>query len=106
MDDNENFFGSCINLLALQNHILECIMRAIKKARQFIVANPKHPTAEALTQLILSLETESGFPLHRLYQLDLKDFDLAIEVLQEWRLDRYYEGKTKLIDVALQARDL
>ena len=35
--------------------------------------------------------------MHRLYQLDLKDFDLAIEVLQEWRLDRYYEGKTKLI---------
>jgi len=81
-------------------------MRAVKKARRFILANPEHATSEVLTQLILSLETESDFPLHRLYQLSLADFGLAIEVLEEWRLDRYYEGKSKLIDVAMQAREM
>jgi hypothetical protein len=27
-----------------------------------------------------------------------------MEVMHDWRLDRYYEGKTKAIDVALQAK--
>jgi hypothetical protein len=81
-------------------------MRAVKKARKFILAHPEHPTSDVLTQLILSLETESDFPLQKLYQLSLNDFELAIEVLQEWRLDRYYEGKSKLIDAALQVREL
>lgn len=81
-------------------------MRAVKKARKFILAHPEHPTSEVLTQLILSLETESEFKLQKIYQLNLSDFDLAIEILQEWRLDRYYEGKSKLIDAALQVMEL
>jgi hypothetical protein len=81
-------------------------MRAVKKARRFILAHPEHPTSEVLTLLILSLETESEFALQKLYQLSLSDFDLAIEILKEWRLDRYYEGKSKLIDAALQVMEL
>lgn len=81
-------------------------MRAVKKARRFILAHPDHPTSEVLTQLIVSLESESAFALQKLYQLSLSDFDLAIEILKEWRLDRYYEGKSKLIDAALQVMEL
>lgn len=81
-------------------------MRAVKKARRFILAHPDHPTSEVLTQLILSLESESAFMLQKLYQLNLSDFDLAIEILREWRLDRYYEGKSKLLDVAFQVMEL
>jgi len=36
----------------------------------------------------------------------LKSFDLAISVLREWRLDRYYMGKAKLFDVSWHAREL
>ena len=81
-------------------------MRAVKKARKFIMSHPQHDTSNVLSQLIVSLETETEFSLHKLYQLPLDDFELAIEVLQEWRLDRYYEGKSKLLDVALQVREM
>ena len=30
----------------------------------------------------------------------------AIEILKEWRLDRYYEGKAKLLDAAFQLKEL
>ncbi|WP_293750701.1 hypothetical protein [Limnohabitans sp. Rim8] len=43
------------------------------------------------------------FPLHELYKLNASDFQLAMEILQEWRLDRYYLGKSKTFDVTLQA---
>lgn len=78
-------------------------MRAIKKARKAIELDPTSVTASTFAKLILSLENESDFSLKSLYQLNLDDFNLAIEVMRDWRLDRYYAGKTKAIDVALQA---
>jgi hypothetical protein len=36
-----------------------------------------------------------------LYELDQHAFDLAIELLRDWRLDRYYAARIKLFDVAL-----
>ena len=41
-----------------------------------------------------------------MYKLDTQSFDLAISVLREWRLDRYYMGKAKLFDVSWHAREL
>lgn len=78
-------------------------MRAIKKARKAIELDPTSVTASTFAKLILSLENESDFSLKSLYQLNLDDFNLAMEVMRDWRLDRYYEGKTKALDSALQA---
>jgi hypothetical protein len=36
----------------------------------------------------------------------MDDFDLMIELMRDWRLDRYYEGKAKAISTALQASDI
>jgi hypothetical protein len=41
--------------------------------------------------------------LKDLYELSSSDFELAMDILQEWRLDRYYMGKAKTFDVAMQA---
>jgi len=41
-----------------------------------------------------------------LYLLDSPDFQLAMDILQEWRLDRYYMGKAKTFDMAQQALSL
>jgi hypothetical protein len=41
-----------------------------------------------------------------MYQLSPDDFDLAIQLLKDWRLDRFYEGKAKAFDLAYQAHDL
>ena len=78
-------------------------MNAIKRARRYIEQNPTEPSAQVLSRLVLALEeSEHSFELHELYELELTQFDLAIDILKEWRLDRYYAGKAKLFDISLQ----
>jgi hypothetical protein len=38
--------------------------------------------------------------------LDTAEFDLAIEVLKDWRIDRFYIGKAKAFDMATHAHIL
>jgi hypothetical protein len=78
-------------------------MRVIQKIRQLIAQEPQHPTAQIFARLISGLVDELDFPLTELYKLDPSDFQLAMEILQDWRLDRYYMGKSKTFDVTLQA---
>lgn len=79
-------------------------MLAIKKARKLIESKPTDEASVTLADLVLALETEQSYPLHRLYDLDYKRFELAMEILAEWRLDRYYASKLKLIDASNQIR--
>lgn len=81
-------------------------MNAIKQARRFIEKNPDDAGAAVLARLVLALEAERSFELSALYQLDLKTFDLAMEILKEWRLDRYYAGKGKLLDLSMRVHEL
>lgn len=81
-------------------------MRAIKKARRIIETDPSSDAAKALSSLILALETDGHFSFKQLYELQMKDFELMIEVMNDWRLDRYYEGKAKAISTALQAKSI
>lgn len=77
-------------------------MRAVKKARKLIEANPTHGTAETLSRLVLALESRTPFQLDELYKLSYPDFELALAVIAEWRLDRYYTSKAMLLDLSLQ----
>lgn len=81
-------------------------MIAIKAARKFIEGNPHHADARVLADLVLALECESSFRLADLYQLETDQFALAIEILNDWRLDRYYLGKARLFDISWQHREL
>jgi len=81
-------------------------MIAIKAARKFIEANPDDEGAKVLADLVLALAGETPFNLEALYSLGSKHFELAIEILSEWRLDRYYMGKAKLFDISLQLKQL
>ncbi|MDP3618171.1 MAG: hypothetical protein Q8R63_00120 [Ramlibacter sp.] len=81
-------------------------MRTIKSARRLIENNPDEPAARILAKLVLSLETEGTFKLNDLYALSPEHFDLAIDVLRDWRLDRYYMSKAKLFDVSWQLQEL
>ena len=81
-------------------------MNAIKVARRFIESNPNDESAKILAQLVLALETEHSFELVRLYELNYQSFQLAIDILKEWRLDRYYASKSKLFDISLQLSEL
>ena len=81
-------------------------MRAIKKIKRIIEKNPQDKESQIFSKLVASLAEEVDFSIKDLYELDKHNFHLAIEVLQEWRLDRFYMGKAKVFDVAQQALDL
>lgn len=81
-------------------------MNAIKTARKLIAADPTTDTARTLSQLVLALESEATFDLAQIYELDLPAFELAIRVLSEWRLARYYVGKAKLFDLSYQVNEM
>jgi hypothetical protein len=78
-------------------------MRAIKEARHFIEKSPNDESAKTLARLVLALEAEASFAITEIYKLDMDQFQLALKILQEWRLDRYYAGKARLFDTALHA---
>jgi hypothetical protein len=81
-------------------------VNAIKKARKLIAKDPQTAEATALARLVRALESDEKFELNELYKLDYDTFDLAIDILKEWRLDRYYMGKAKLHDLAVQVNEL
>ncbi len=81
-------------------------MLAIKKARKLIEANPTDAASKTLAELVLALATETPFNLAEIYKLDYKRFEIALEILAEWRLDRYYAKKLRLVDVSNLAKGL
>lgn len=81
-------------------------MRAIKKARRLIETQPEAAASIVLSRLVVALESETSFDLASLYQIDYKSFELALEVLAEWRLDRYYSGKARLLGVSIQVTSM
>jgi len=52
--------------------------------------------AQVFSALTLALESESEFVLGHLYTLGYEEFHLAVSVIKEWQLDRYYLGKASL----------
>jgi hypothetical protein len=45
-----------------------------------------------MATLIHALRNEGPFDLGALYRLTLDEFELALQVLEDWRLQRYYRG--------------
>jgi hypothetical protein len=76
-------------------------MNAIKKVRRYMQAHPKDDASRVLAHLAACLADERAFPLSELYGLDMEAFDLAIELMRDWRLDRYYAARLKLLDTIL-----
>ena len=77
-------------------------MHAIKVARKLIQQHPDSDSAKTLSRLVLALESEADFPISDIYKLEFENFELAIKILNEWRLDRYASGKVRLFDLSLQ----
>jgi hypothetical protein len=62
---------------------------AVKTIAKFIRKNPEDEATPILKELCDALENSSTFDLGHLYQLDKKTFDMALELLEEWRFDRH-----------------
>ena len=65
---------------------------AIEVAEQFIQAHPLSPDAAVLARFLHALRTGDCCDVQDLYELNLNAFDLAMDVLSAWRLQRYYRG--------------
>jgi len=81
-------------------------MLAIKKARKLIENNPNDAAAKIIAALVLALESETTISVEQLYSLDDKRFDLALEILNGWRLDRHYASKLRLLDSSAMAQGM
>ena len=71
-------------------------MLSLHKAKLLIQQDPSSQTAQVFSALTLALESESEFMLGHLYSLGYEEFHLAVSVIKEWHLDRYYLGKASL----------
>ena len=76
-------------------------MNAIKEIRKYLEKHPESEASRTLARLAASLAEEGLFDLGELYELDHQSFTLAIELLRDWRLDRYYAARIRLFDVVL-----
>ena len=62
---------------------------AVKNIAKFIRNNPEDKAATTLRDLCLALEASATFDLGCLYDMGKKPFELAIQLLEEWRFDRH-----------------
>lgn len=73
-------------------------MFAIQKLEEYLRTSATPLAARELTRLIEALKSEKEFPLASLYQIDFQAFELAVEVLRDWRIDRYYAAESPILD--------
>jgi hypothetical protein len=62
---------------------------AVKTIAKFIRNNPDSGAGEILRDLCAALESRQSFEIHRIYDLDKKPFEMALDLLEEWRFDRH-----------------
>jgi len=74
-------------------------MLAIQKIETFVESSPESVDAQALVRLILSLQAEAELSSSDLYKLNTEHFDLAMELLRDWRIDRFYRGRAKAFNL-------
>jgi hypothetical protein len=74
-------------------------VKAIHDIRRYLNDHSDSPSAEVLSRLPATLSREESLVLSDLYALDWESFELAIDLLRDWRIDRYYADRTDLFTV-------
>jgi hypothetical protein len=75
-------------------------MNNIKKAAKYVSENADSSEAQSLIELAIALETGDQYALTKLYELNHAEFKLAMGMIDDWRLDRHYLSKLRLLDHA------
>jgi hypothetical protein len=68
-------------------------MFAINKLEDYLQTRASPAAARELKRLVEALRQEAEYPLARLYEIDFEAFELALELLHDWRIDRYYADR-------------
>jgi len=75
-------------------------MNNIKKVAKYVAAKPNSKESKTLLELAIALETSAPYALDSLYEVDQEAFKLALGMIEDWRLDRHYLSKLRLLDHA------
>lgn len=75
-------------------------MNRIKKAARYIYKNPVTPGAKALSALAVAIENSAPYSLGELNELNHEEFELAIGMIKDWRVDRHYLSKLRMLEIA------
>ena len=62
---------------------------AVKTIAKYMRNNPGSDEGNILRDLCVALESREAFEICRIYELDKKAFELAMNLLEEWRFDRH-----------------
>ncbi len=65
-------------------------MRTIERARWLLSRDPHGPSVRVLQKLLHALETGGDFNIAELAILPHDRYQLAVDVLRDWRKDRYH----------------
>lgn len=71
-------------------------MNTLKIIEKRIAKQPDSPETIIFMSLIDALGNEKPFALSELYLLNYDDFELALDILKNWRLDRYTKTKERI----------
>jgi hypothetical protein len=75
-------------------------MNALKRLERRLGKAPGQRASVVFASLISSLYVKDDFRLAELYDLDYEDFELALSLLKDWRLDRFTKTGERLRRVA------
>lgn len=81
--------GHCIGSHEVTETRKRTMANAVKTIAKYIRNNPGSSGEEILRGLCAALESQEAFEIHRIYELDKKAFELALDLLEEWRFDRH-----------------
>ena len=76
-------------------------MNAAKKIRRFIEENQDPEQVQVLKDLAAALEMGRAFELGTLYQIDMRYFEVALDLLKDWRFDHHIAARSKLLEQLL-----
>lgn len=81
-------------------------MNPIESVLHKIQREPDLPSSKVLRDLLMYLDSEVPFDFKRLYSaLDYKEFCLALETMQAWRLEERRVTKGRLSTLVEQPKD-
>lgn len=64
-------------------------MKSLSSMRRLINENPSSSHSQFFKELLGSLERGDPISIGKMYDLNYKEFQLALEILKDWRLHRY-----------------
>lgn len=89
----------------LVNLIAGGTMFAANQIHKKIRLQPESDIAQIFSRLIVSLESDEPLKLQEIYSMPFDDFKLAIEIIRDWRVERYYKSKMKVLDTSVHHQE-